>query len=192
MSEADKDHSIRFINSNYDTLFRIPDGGIIEVQFPDRKFSAKCEYLDDYHTKIGDTVFHICEFAELLEKQNGTVRPEPEITLDKAAWQLSHREYLMVERTEGGFAYELLTQQFKSTVQGQVEDPSRTMNDAREHILETLNLSHRNRSSVPFEEVSEKARATAKSVIQELGNLQDQAAPPVKAGKEKAHGREER
>ena len=24
----EKDHSIRFINSNYDTLFRIPDGGM--------------------------------------------------------------------------------------------------------------------------------------------------------------------
>ncbi len=192
MSETDKDHSLRFINSNYDTLFRIPDGGIIEVQFPDRKFSAKCEYLDDYHTKIGDTVFHICEFAELLEKQNGTVRPEPETTIDKAAWQLSHREYLMVERTEGGFSYEFLTQQFKSTVQGQVDDPSRSMNDVREHILETLNLSHRNRSSVLFEEISEKARAAARSVIQELGNLQNQAAPPARVGKEKAHGGQER
>lgn len=26
----EKDHSIRFISSNYDTLFRIPDGGIVE------------------------------------------------------------------------------------------------------------------------------------------------------------------
>ena len=30
----EKDHSIRFINSNYDTLFRIPDGSIVEVRFP--------------------------------------------------------------------------------------------------------------------------------------------------------------
>ena len=94
----EKDHSIRFISSNYDTLFRIPDGGIVEVRFPDRAFSAKCEYLDDYHTMVGDTVFHICEFAEMVERQGGSVRPEPETTLDKAAWQLAHREYLMVER----------------------------------------------------------------------------------------------
>ena len=83
-----KEHSIRFINSGYDTLFRIPDGGTVEIRFPDRTFTAKCEYLDDYHTKIGDTVFHICEFAELLEHQVGTVHPEPEITADEAAWQL--------------------------------------------------------------------------------------------------------
>ena len=52
----EKDHSIRFINSNYDTLFRIPDGGIVEVRFPDRAFSAKCEYLDDYHTMVRKSI----------------------------------------------------------------------------------------------------------------------------------------
>ena len=77
----EKEHSIRFINSSYDTLFRIPDGGTVEVQFPDRKFSAKCEYIDDYHTLVGDTVFHICEFAEMVEHQHGSVRPEPETEL---------------------------------------------------------------------------------------------------------------
>lgn len=46
----EKEHSIRFINSSYDTLFRIPDGETVEVQFPDRKFTARCKYLDDYHT----------------------------------------------------------------------------------------------------------------------------------------------
>ncbi len=187
----EKEHSIRFINSSYDTLFRIPDGGTVEVQFPDRRFTAKCEYLDDYHTKVGDTVFHICEFAELLEKQNGTVRPEPETELDKAAWQLAHREYLLVERTEGGFRYELLTQQFKSVVQGQIDSTDWTMNHAREHILETLNMSHRNRAAVPFDEVSEKAKAASRSVLQELNGLQSQQAPAARAGKEKIHGGKE-
>ena len=86
----EKEHSIRFINSSYDTLFRIPDGGTVEVQFPDRKFSTKCEYIDDYHTLVGDSVFHICEFAEMVEHQHGSVRPEPETELDQAAWQLAH------------------------------------------------------------------------------------------------------
>ena len=188
MSDTGQDHSIRFINSNYDTLFRIPDGGNVEIRFPDNVFSARCEYLDDYHTKIGDTVFHICEFAELLERQNGSVRPEPETALDKAAWQLSHREYLMVQRTEGGFNYELLTQQFKSTVQGQIDDPAKTMNEARDHVLETMGMTCRHRHAVPFEEVSEKAKAVARSVLQELNSLQSKTSPPVKAGKEKIHG----
>ena len=154
----EKDHSIRFINSNYDTLFRIPDGGIVEVRFPDRAFSAKCEYLDDYHTLVGDTVFHICEFAEMVERQGGSARPEPETMLDKAAWQLAHREYLMVERTDSGFRYELLTQQFQSKIHGQVDRPGWTMNQAREYILDTLNMTRRNRRTVPFEEVKASAR----------------------------------
>ena len=70
-----KHHSIRFITSSYDELFRIPDGGIIDVRCPDRHFTAKCEHLDDYHTRINGRGFHICEFAELIERLGGTMRP---------------------------------------------------------------------------------------------------------------------
>ena len=59
---------IRFINSGYDEQFRIPDGGTIQVEYPDRTFSAKCEYIDDYHTYVGSEVYHICQFAEVLER----------------------------------------------------------------------------------------------------------------------------
>lgn len=63
----------------------------MEVRFPDRAFSAKCEYLDDYHTMVGDTVFHICEFAEMVERQGGSVRPEPETMLDLCLDQKTRR-----------------------------------------------------------------------------------------------------
>ena len=52
----EKEHSIRFINSSYDTLFRIPVGGTVEVQFRP-KFTARCKYLDDYHTVVGNSIF---------------------------------------------------------------------------------------------------------------------------------------
>lgn len=183
----EKDHSIRFINSNYDTLFHIPDGGIVEVRFPDRAFSAKCEYLDDYHTLVGDTVFHICEFAEMVERRGGSVRPEPETLLDKAAWQLAHREYLMVERTDNVFRYELLTQQFQSRIQGQVDRSGWTMNQAREYILDTLNMTRRNRRTVSFEEMKASAREAAASVLGQLNELKNRPESLAKAGKEKAH-----
>ena len=35
-------HDIRFINSRYKELFRIPDGGTIQVDYPDRHYAAKC------------------------------------------------------------------------------------------------------------------------------------------------------
>ena len=57
---------IRFIDSRYNELFRIKDGESITVKFSDGSMSdRKCTYIDDYHTKIGYNVFHICEFAEL-------------------------------------------------------------------------------------------------------------------------------
>ena len=52
---------IRFIDSKYSELFRIKDGESITVTFSDGSMSdRKCTYIDDYHTKIGYNVFHIC------------------------------------------------------------------------------------------------------------------------------------
>ena len=187
----EKEHSIRFINSGYDTLFRIPDGGTVEVRFPDRAFIAKCEYLDDYHTKIGDTVFHICEFAELLEHQVGTVHPEPEITVDEAAWQLGHREYLALQRTDSGFDYTIYSMNFKLMDGGQLDAPALTMKQAREQILEMHGLVWRNRRAVPFDEVMEKAEAVQASVLDQLQDLKSSQPQTPKVGKEKSHGGKE-
>ena len=77
---------IRFIDSRYNELFRIKDGESITVKFSDGSMSdRKCTYIDDYHTKIGYNVFHICEFAELIERGKSTYRPKdtPGYTLEK-------------------------------------------------------------------------------------------------------------
>ena len=187
----EKEHSIRFINSGYDTLVRIPDGGTVEIRFPDRTFTAKCEYLDDYHTKIGDTVFHICEFAELLEHQVGTVHPEPEITSDEAAWQLGHREYLALQRTDVGFDYTIYSKNFKLMDGGQLDAPELTMKQAREQILEMHGLVRRNRRAVPFNEVMEKAEAVQDSVLDQLQDLKSSQLQTPRVGKEKTHGGKE-
>ena len=86
-SNADgTDNEIRFIDSHYNELFRIKDGESITVKFSDGSMSdRKCTYIDDYHTKIGYNVFHICEFAELMERGKTTYRPKdiPGYTLEK-------------------------------------------------------------------------------------------------------------
>ena len=42
MSErSEHEHSIRFITTDYEELFRIPDGGTVLVTFPDRQFAEK-------------------------------------------------------------------------------------------------------------------------------------------------------
>lgn len=76
---------IRFINSRYQELFRIPDGGMIQVDYPGYHYTVKCRYLDDYHTQIGKHVYHICQFAELLERSGGTCRPKPNTAQKRTA-----------------------------------------------------------------------------------------------------------
>jgi hypothetical protein len=79
MSERNEhEHSIRFITTDYEELFRIPDGGTVLVTFPDRQFAEKCSYIDDYHMKIGSTIYHICQYAEILKQNGGRCEPEPE------------------------------------------------------------------------------------------------------------------
>jgi len=68
---------IRFIDSAYNTLFVIPDGGNVVIRGPDGMFSKlSCHYIDDCHTLIGSCVFHICEFAEVMERNGCTYEPE--------------------------------------------------------------------------------------------------------------------
>ena len=75
IEEANRD--IRFIDSHYKELFRIPDGEhiIITDRYGKMK-SYPCRYIDDYHLEVGRNLFHICEFAERMEQDRCTYRPE--------------------------------------------------------------------------------------------------------------------
>lgn len=70
---------IRFIDSNYNELFRIPDGGKIKITTKDGAVTdRKCKYIDSHHAQIGYEIFHICQFAELMEKAGNTYEPTAE------------------------------------------------------------------------------------------------------------------
>lgn len=72
-----KKQVIRFIDSSYKELFKVPDGGNVELTRADgSRTSLPCIYIDDYHAKIGNSVYHICQFAEILEKNGATCSPE--------------------------------------------------------------------------------------------------------------------
>lgn len=67
---------IRFIDSHYHTLFSIADGDSIEIVYPDGKREERvCTYIDEYHTQVGARVFHICEFAEIMEANGKSYCP---------------------------------------------------------------------------------------------------------------------
>lgn len=66
---------IRFINSNYRELFRIPDGGRIIIKTGIEEFIRTCRYIDDYHVQIDGLLYHICEFAEKMENNKAKYMP---------------------------------------------------------------------------------------------------------------------
>lgn len=71
-----QEHSIRFIDSEYNEKFRISDGERILIHTRNGgTMEREYRYIDDYHTKIGLNIYHICEFAELCEKNGHTVEP---------------------------------------------------------------------------------------------------------------------
>lgn len=70
---------IRFIDSNYNELFRIPDGGRIKITTVEGgEIDRKCKYVDECHTQIGYDVFHIKQFAEIMERNGNTYEPTEE------------------------------------------------------------------------------------------------------------------
>lgn len=70
------ERGIRFINSDYKEIFRIEDGDKIRITYSDGEKADKiCRYVDDYHIEADSDIFHICEFAERLEKARADVIP---------------------------------------------------------------------------------------------------------------------
>ncbi len=67
---------IRFITPSYKPVFTIPDGDKIRIiHSNDEKYDKTCRYIDDYHTEVGDRLYHICEFAELMKNNESKVIP---------------------------------------------------------------------------------------------------------------------
>ena len=72
-------NGIRFITSNYKELFRLPDGGSIRIEHDDGSFDNRtCRYVDDYHLELGNDLYHICELAERLERNDSIAIPMTE------------------------------------------------------------------------------------------------------------------
>ncbi|WP_418841755.1 hypothetical protein [Ruminococcus sp.] len=70
------ERGIRFIDSNYNEKFRIADGGKISITNSNGERTEKfCRYIDDYNLEVGTNLYHICELAELCEKNGVIVEP---------------------------------------------------------------------------------------------------------------------
>ncbi len=74
ISKAKK--GIRFINSRYDELFRIEDGEKIKIRYPDGEEQERvCRFIDECHMEVGNNLYHICQFAENMERNGSEYTP---------------------------------------------------------------------------------------------------------------------
>ncbi|MCD7744955.1 MAG: hypothetical protein LUI13_06715 [Lachnospiraceae bacterium] len=167
------EHDIRFITGDYAELFRLPDGGTILVEYPDRQFAAKCEYVDEYHTRINGQTFHICQFAELLQRNNGSCRPEPEIMQEKAGWRIGSRNYLEIHAEEGTWAYTLYDGAFHEVADGRLDRPEMSMREAREMILSDMKMESSSRTGIEYGFLMEMTKTAAWERESVLGRLQN-------------------
>ena len=148
--------NIRFIDSQYHDLFRIPDGGMIQVEYPDRSFAARCEYMDDYHLRVGGEVFHICQFAEILERGGGSCQPEPVLELDRAVWDMGHKGFLAIQSCDSGWDYTFYDEKLNELDGGQLDDLEISLQEARNALAADFGWSRRTMTLIRYDEFIEK------------------------------------
>ncbi len=74
MKQAER--GIRFIAPDYTEKFRLTDGDTVRITTDAGKSSDHTvRYIDDCHVEIGQDLYHICEFAERMERSGNTVIP---------------------------------------------------------------------------------------------------------------------
>lgn len=103
IKEAAQD--IRFIDSGYNELFRLPDGEKITVTLASgEKLEQACRYIDETHLEVGRSLYHICEFAERMERNGNTYAPT-EPPLPKRCFSIlpSGTEAVILTRYERGY-----------------------------------------------------------------------------------------
>ena len=92
---------IRFITPDYKELFRIPDGGSIIVARPEGdEYVGVCKLLDETHVEINGECYHICQFAELQERNGAIVTPDTEP-------EINHGYRIMQRNTVGDKVFKL-------------------------------------------------------------------------------------
>lgn len=184
---------IRLINSHYDDLYRIPNHGVVQIDFPDgRSYTSRVEHLDEYHFDLGGlgNVYHICQFAEIMERNGATAYPEIQTQDDEGAWELGGKGYLVIQSCEDGWDYTLYHSDFSVMDGGQLDEPELTIQEVREEILEAHHMEKGRRKEQDYQTVLEKAEeaeelglANRPSTLEKLAGLAEDCAISCKSPK---------
>mgnify|MGYP000146429029 CR=1 FL=1 len=176
---------IRFIDSHYKDLFRVPDGGCIQIHYPDETLVKPCKFIDEYHTQIGTNVFHICQFAEVMERNHADFYPEIQTQDEQAAWELGGKGYLAIQSCEDGWDYTLYHSDYSVMDGGQLNAPELTIQEAREQILEAHHLEKGRRLLQDYDAVMDKVAEAEElsadhrtSTLEKLAELASDTSAP--------------
>ncbi|MCM1284747.1 MAG: hypothetical protein NC213_09060 [Acetobacter sp.] len=123
---------IKFVDSRYKKLFTIPDGDKIQITFYDgTKELRTCRYIDEYHTEIGEHLYHICQFAELMENNGNSVIPMRSSLPEQCfVYVDTTNEIGLVKKGEKGYSVSSYT----------VEDPEKNK-ELVKYLNDKLNIS---------------------------------------------------
>ena len=124
-----------------------------------------CKFIDEYHTQIGTNVFHICQFAEIMERNGASYMAEPEIMGDEAAWKVGKDRILAVQTCDDGYDYTLFDENYNEIDGGQVDNPDMSMIEVRQDILESFGLAHRELRAMVYEDVMDQAFEVGRQAV---------------------------
>lgn len=99
------EYGIRFITPNYKEKFRIADGDSIRMIFPSGETrDMPCRYVDETHLEVGNNLYHICEFAERMQRSGILVIPLHQSLPEKCFSALeSTGEIITITKGENGY-----------------------------------------------------------------------------------------
>jgi len=101
-----KRKTIRFIDSDYKELFTLPDSGSIRITYPpgDGRAPAEavCTHKGEMHVEIGSNLYHICQFAETMERIGARYEPVTQLQfVNIEPFQPGEEKYFTYNREKG-------------------------------------------------------------------------------------------
>lgn len=151
---------VRLIDSNYKDLYRVPNGGVIQMDYSDgSSYTARVEHLDEYHFDLGGlyNTFHICQFAEIMERNGTSYYPEIQTQDEQGAWKLGGKGYIAIQSCDDGWDYTIYHSDFSVMDGGQLTSPELTIQEVREEILEAHHMEKGQRLIQDYDFIMDKA-----------------------------------